>query len=129
MAVSTFYLGALNQTWTAQYETLRAVGKIRFGAASVDAAHPLQLTVRDLARVSPLSEYTRRWLRSPAVTIVPLQGAPPDFWGIRKSTGDAGAPVRDYLATIHLGGGADCRQSFRPWWQGRDSNMLVVICK
>src|ERR1700674_2828555 len=50
---------AKQQMWTLFRETHEAIEKIQPGTAKLDAAHPLQLTVEDLAKASPLSERTR----------------------------------------------------------------------
>jgi len=54
---------------TALFETIQAIHKIRFGAAKLDAAHPLQLTVEDLAKASTLSKSTRRLLGNSHITL------------------------------------------------------------
>jgi hypothetical protein len=130
-ALGTFVFRALNQSWTAEYETLRAIEKTQLSTAKMDAAHPLQLTMADLAKASPLSDLTRRWLGKSGVTIAPLK-VPPSldmkFWGAwgRART----VPFEDYLATIHFAVGTDCTNRF--WWVGypkRDKRLLVLICK
>lgn len=55
--------------WTALFETIQALQKIQSGAAKLDAAHPLQLTVEDLAKASPLSKSTRRLLGNSHITL------------------------------------------------------------
>jgi flagellar biosynthesis protein FliQ len=130
-ALGTFVFHALDQYWRAESETLRAIEKTPLSTAKMDAAHPLQLTTADLAKASPLSEHTRRWLGKSAVTIAPLK-VPPSLdmrfwggWGLARTI-----PFEDYLATIHFGGGNDCSQRF--WWVGypkRDKRLLVLICK
>jgi hypothetical protein len=47
---------------TALFETTQALQKFQSGVTKLDAAHPLQLTVEDLAKASPLSKSTRRVL-------------------------------------------------------------------
>ena len=53
---------AQDPRWTALFDTIEAIQKIQSGGAKLDAAHPLQLTVEDLARASTLSKSTRRLL-------------------------------------------------------------------
>ena len=62
MAFHTFVAHAKQQMWTMFRETHEAIEKIRPGTASLDARHPLQLTVEDLVTVAPRSERTQRWL-------------------------------------------------------------------
>jgi fumarate reductase subunit D len=129
-AVSTFVYHALNEVWRAEFETLRAIEKIHPDAAKLDAAHPLRLTVDDLARVSPLSEQTRRWLGNSPVTIAPHKmplGL--NWWGGNLKSSPP-AFLQDYLVTVHFAGSSVCDQHF--WYvpyPKRDVRMLVVICK
>lgn len=62
----TFYTfvsqAAQDPKWTALLETVGAIQNIQFKAAKLDAAHPLHLTVEDLAKASTLSKRTRRLL-------------------------------------------------------------------
>jgi hypothetical protein len=68
-AVYTFAAQARDQSMVAFFETLQAIQKIQLRAAKLDAAHPLQLTVEDLAKASPLSKSTRRWLGNSHITL------------------------------------------------------------
>ena len=77
-------------SWTARQqmgtffrETHEAIEKIQPGAAKLDAAHPLQLTVEDLAKASPLSERTRLWLANSSITVAPDKPHPGPYccWG------------------------------------------------
>ncbi|MGA2171117.1 MAG: hypothetical protein ABSG62_23285, partial [Terracidiphilus sp.] len=54
---------------TALFETTQALQKIQSVAAKLDAAHPLQLTVEDLAKASPLLKSTRRLLGNSHITL------------------------------------------------------------
>ena len=54
---------------TALFETVRAIEKAQSGAAKLDATHPLQLTVEDLAKAYPLSKSTRRLLGNSHITL------------------------------------------------------------
>ena len=69
MAFFSFVGRARNQKSIALFETIQAIEKIQSGAAKLDAAHPLQLTVEDLAKASPLSKSTRRFLGNSHITL------------------------------------------------------------
>jgi hypothetical protein len=60
---------ALDPRWIALPETIEALQKIQSRAAKLDAAHPLQLTVEDLAKASTLSKSTRRFLGDSHITL------------------------------------------------------------
>ncbi len=81
--------------WQPFSETHEAIEKLQPGITKLGAARPLQLTVEDLAKASPLSELTRRWLRNSNITIAPDQAH------------------SGYFATIHLANGLDCRLAVR----------------
>jgi hypothetical protein len=69
MALFSFVVRAQNQESTALFETIDAIQKIQSGGAKLDAAHPLQLTVEDLAKASTLSKSTRRLLGNSHITL------------------------------------------------------------
>ncbi len=102
--------------WTMFRETHQSNEKIQPRTANLDAAHPLQLTVEDLAKAYPLSDGTRRWLRNSRITVAPDKAHP----GVRyccpgNSRGITFPPDKAYswyLATIHLASGSDCTLSF-----------------
>jgi len=102
--------------WAMFHETHEAIEKIRPGAADLDAAHPLQLTVEDLAKASPLSERTRRWLAGSRITVAPDKPQPGRRYCCgTNSRGITLAPDQAqswYLATIHLQSGTSCTVSF-----------------
>src|SRR5208282_4283018 len=60
VAFNSLVLDAQDQMWTLFRETHQAIEKLQPGMAKLDAGHPLQPTVGDLAKASPLSEHTRR---------------------------------------------------------------------
>jgi hypothetical protein len=60
---------AQNPIGTAVLETMRAIQKVQSGVGKLDAAHPLQLTVEDLAKASPISKRTRRLLGNSHITL------------------------------------------------------------
>lgn len=84
---------AVNAGWVARWgpfrETMEAIDKLHSGGAAA------QLTGDDLAKVSPLSTSTRRWLRGSRISVTP----DPAHSG--------------YFATIHLASGLDCRLTVR----------------
>jgi hypothetical protein len=129
-ALDSLVFHASNLIWRAEFETLGAIEKIHPDTANLDASHPLQLRVEDLAKASPLSDITRRWLGNSRVTIAPHKiPSGLDWWGGRFRNPPA-APFQDYLVTIQFAGGSDCDQRF--WhvpYLKRDMRMLVVICK
>ena len=120
---------AKQQMWTLFRETHEAIEKIQPGTAKLDAAHPLQLTVEDLAKASPLSERTRRWLGNSSITVAPDKPHPGRYccWG--NSRGTTFVPDKAYswyLATIHLPSGSNCTVSFQA---GRGYGILGGVCE
>ena len=71
--------------WEPVAEILGALEKLQPGTTK------LELTGDDLAKGSPLSAPTRRWLRDSKITVAPAPA------------------LSGYVATIHLAGGLDCR--------------------
>jgi len=70
MAFYTFVgQAAQDPKWTALVDTVGAIQNLQFSAAKLDAAHPLHLTVDDLAKASTLSKRTRRLLGDSHITI------------------------------------------------------------
>ena len=69
LAFYAFVGQARNQKMTALFETIQAIQKFQSRAAKLDAAHPLQLTVEDLAKASPVSKSTRRFLGNSHITL------------------------------------------------------------
>jgi ABC-type transport system involved in multi-copper enzyme maturation permease subunit len=64
-------------------ETRTAIEKLHIDARKLDAAHPMQLTLDDLAKASPLSAATRQWLRTANFTVGPAgRGKAPSYWAI-----------------------------------------------
>jgi hypothetical protein len=103
--------------WTMFRETHEAIEKIQPGTANLDATHPLQLTVEDLAKASPLSERTRRWLRNSRVTFLPDMPHPGRSYccggNSRSITVAPDKAFSWYLADIHLASGSHCTVSFQ----------------
>jgi hypothetical protein len=70
LAFYTFVVrAAQDPKWTVLIETTEAIQKFQSRVGKLDAAHPLQLTVDDLAKVSPLSKSTRRLLGNSHITL------------------------------------------------------------
>jgi len=69
MAFFSFVVRARNQRSIALFETIDAIQKIQAGGVKLDAAHPLQLTVDDLAKAFTLSKSTRRLLGNSHITL------------------------------------------------------------
>ncbi len=121
----TFALGTFDsardraryEIWGMFRETHEAIEKIQPGTAKLDAEHPLQLTVEDLAKASPLSERTRRWLGNSSITVAPDKPHPGRRYCCGgNSRGITVVPDKAYswyLATIHRPGGSDCTVSFQ----------------
>jgi hypothetical protein len=120
---------AKQQMWTLFRETHEAIEKIQPGTAKLDAAHPLQLTVEDLAKASPLSERTRRWLGNSSITVAPYKPHPGRYCCRGNSRGITFVPDKAYswyLATIHLPSGSNCTVSFQA---GRGYGILGGVCE
>jgi hypothetical protein len=60
---------AQDSKWTALFQIVEAIQKVQSGVAKLDAAHPAQLTVEDLAKASTLSKSTRRFLGDSHITL------------------------------------------------------------
>jgi hypothetical protein len=78
--------GLVSSRWEPLSETRQALDKFH------PEATKLELTGDDLAKISPLTAPTRRWLRGSSIVVAP---------GHSHSSG--------YLATIHLASGLKCR--------------------
>ncbi len=93
----------------------RAKAKILPSTANADAAHPLQLTVDDLAKANPLPfplfESTPRYLRNSRITVTPDRAHPSGFYCEKPQRG---ATWCYYSATIHLADTTDLTMSWEP---------------
>jgi ABC-type transport system involved in multi-copper enzyme maturation permease subunit len=117
------------QMWTLFRETHEAIERIQPGTANLDATHPLQLTVEDLAKAFPFSERTRRWLRDSSITVAANKPRPGPYCCGGNSRGITFVPDKDYswyLATIHLPSGSACTVSFQA---GRGYGILGGVCE
>ncbi len=120
---------AKQQMWTLFHETHQAIEKIQPGTAKLDAAHPLELTVEDLAKASPLSERTRHWLGNSSITVAPYKPHPGRYCCGGNSRGITFVPNKAYswyLATIRLPSGSNCTVSFQA---GRGYGILGGVCE
>lgn len=131
-SVGAFYAlvdHAKQQMWTLFRETNEAIEAIQPGTPKLDEAHPLQLTVEDLAKASPLSERTRRWLANSRITVAPDKPNHGPYCCGGNSRGLTTGPNKAYswyLATIHLPSGSKCTVSFRAW---RGYGILGGVCQ
>ena len=130
LACYVFVDHAKLQMWTMFRETHEAIEKIQPGTANLDATHPLQLTVEDLAKASPLSERTRRWLRNSRITVAPDKPHPGRSYCCGgNSRGITFAPDKAYswyLANIRLASGSHCTVSFQA---GHGWGILGGVCE
>lgn len=130
MALYALMANAQQQMWTMFRETHEAIEKIQTDTAKLDARHPLQLRVEDLAKAATLSERTQRWLRNSSISVAPDQPHP----GGQYCCGGNSRSIRFapdkshswYLATIRLPSGSDCTVSFQ---SGRGNGILGGVCK
>jgi hypothetical protein len=127
-----FYTFVSRAAWdpkfTALFETIEAIRKIQSRAAKPDAAHPLNLTVEDLAKASPLSKSTRRLLGDSHITLS-LDASPHHGqFGCAENRQPYGFSARGhswYSAIIPLADGSHIAAAFDPATHGAIS---VGIC-
>ncbi len=129
MAFFSFVVRVRNQKSIALFETIDAIQKIQAGGAKLDAAHPLQLTVEDLAKASPLSKSTRRVLGNSYITVA--LGEPPHHghFGCPENPQPHGLSDLGYSwysATIPLADGSHFIVAFDPVTH---STISAGICK
>jgi branched-subunit amino acid transport protein len=129
MAFFPFVIRARNQESIALFETIRAIEKVQSGAAKLDATHPLQLTVEDLAQAYPLSKSTRRFLGDSHVTLVLDEPPHHGHFGCAENSQPSG--LQDlgyswYSATIPLADGSHFEVAFDPV---HHSFISAGICK
>jgi len=118
LAFFFFSVRAWNQNSIALFETSNAIEKIQSGALKLDAAHPLQLTVDDLVKASPLSKSTRRILGNSHITLA-LEAPPHHGRGGCAETPQPISSLYDQgyswcLATIPLADGSHFTVAFEP---------------
>ena len=118
MAFFSFVVRARNQESIAVFETIQAIQKIQSGAAKLDAAHPLQLTVEDLAKASSLSKSTRRFLGNSHITLTLEEAPHQGRYGCGENPQPNYSPHKlGYswcLATIPLADGSHFTVAFEP---------------
>ena len=129
-AFFNFYRHAYRMTYTFETETFHAIDNIRSEAANRSDTQILQLSEEDMAKAFPLSDPSRRWLRSSRITVVPMRP-------LRRNdccTGNLLYRPFNYddpqlwcLVTIRLDGAADCTSRLTiPYPK---SHKLVVLCR
>ncbi len=130
LAFYVFVDHAKLQMWAMFRETHEAIEKIQPGTANLDATHPLQLTVEDLVKASPLSERTRRWLRNSRITVAPDKPHPGRSYccggNSRSITFAPDKAYSWYLANIRLASGSHCTVSFQA---GHGFGILGGVCE
>jgi hypothetical protein len=102
LAFVSFVGRSWDQKSIALFESIQAIETIQSGAAKLDATHPLQLTVEDLAKASSLSKSTRRILGNSHITLA-LEVPPHHGQGYSWC-----------LATIPLADGSHFTVAFEP---------------
>ncbi len=129
LAFFTFVDQAKLQMWAMFRETHEAIEKVQPGTPNLDATHPLELTAEDLAKATPLSERTRRWLRDSRITVAPDAPHPGRYCCPGNSRSITFPPDKAYswyLATVHLANGSKCTLSFVA---GRGHGILGGVCQ
>ena len=128
-SLNNFVFRAQQPKSTVLFETMRAIQKLQLGALKLDAAHPLQLTVEDLAKASPLSKSTRRLLGDSPITLrldePPHQG----HFGCAENLeprGPAAMRYSWYSAMVPLADGSRFFVNFEP---GAHSFTSAGFCK
>ena len=108
---------AQDPKWTAAFETIDAIHKIQSGAGKLDAAHPMQLTVEDLAEASPLSKSTRRLLGNSHIMLALDEPPHHSQFGCgenRQPVGLSALGYSWYSAVIPLADGSSFIMAFDP---------------
>ncbi len=129
VASDSLVIHAKQQMWTLFRETHEALERVQPGTPNLDAAHPLQLTAEDLAKASPLSERTQRWLGNSRITVAPDHPHSRPYCcggNSRVITFAPGQAYSWYLATLHLPDGSSCTVSFQG---GRGHGILGGVCR
>jgi hypothetical protein len=94
-------------------EIEEAIVKIQPGPLNLDEAHPLELTMEDLAKAAPLSERTRHWLRNSHIRVGPNPGYFPCCNPLAHLVPFISQDnYRGFIATIHRAGGSECTVVF-----------------
>ena len=117
MAFFSFVGRAWNQESIAVFETIQAIEKTQSGAAKLDATHPMQLTVEDLGKASPLSKSTRRLLGNSHITLALEEPPHHSHFGCAENSQPYGLHDQAYSwysATIPLADGSHFTVAFDP---------------
>jgi len=117
LAFENFLSRPRNQKMSAFFEIIEAIEKFQSGVPNLDAAHPLQLTVEDLAKAYPLSKSTRRLLDDSHITLI--RDDPPHHhqFGCAENSQPEGLSARRdswYSAVIPLADGSSFFVAFDP---------------
>jgi hypothetical protein len=88
------------QIEAASHGAHRAIAKMQLDVAKLDAAHPLQFTPEDLARVSPPSDFARAWLPKSIIDVTPRTTN--SLW-LATHPG-----YSEYVTTVHFQSGWSC---------------------
>jgi hypothetical protein len=103
-----------DQTARVLREVSQTIHTMGIDADRLDAAHPLQLTLQDLARNSPVSDRLRSWVDDRPITIIPRTIT---LWGTKN--GRSYSETYRYFATVHFRNGWSCwtvDSSFGPFF-------------
>jgi len=129
LAFFSFVNRARHPKFDALFETIGAIQKIQAGGAKLDARHPLQLTVEDLAKASRLSKSTRRFLGNSHITLALDEPPHHGHVGCAENSqpyGLQGLGYSWYSATIPLADGSHFAVAFDPVTH---STISIGICK
>jgi hypothetical protein len=131
---SDVFMGLLSESWHQQSTILRETGAAIAAAQAADP-RPRRLSPDDMAKTSPLSEVTQRWLRNASITVA----SAPDRIGngpgryfpgrmmfmVPASRLNNGAP---YSAVVRTASGSECSLMFQIQKQG-SLGYLTAICQ
>jgi hypothetical protein len=108
---------AWNPKGGALFETVLAIQKIQSAAPQLNASHPLQLTVEDLAKAFPLSKSTRRLLGNSHITLRLDEPPHHGHFGCAENPEPRGLPALRYSwysAVVPLADGSHFFIAFDP---------------
>jgi hypothetical protein len=114
---------------TALFETAVALQKFQSSVAKPDAAQPLQLTVEDLAKASPLSKRTRRFLGNSHITLSFEEPPHQHHFGCPENSQPHGLPDQGYSWYSAIGSLADDSHFFVAFDPVTHSIISAGFCK
>ena len=91
-------------------EVATSIDRMQIDPAELDAANPLELTLEDLARVSPPSEIARRWLEGARITVTPMAFTLRTYRNGRQRDEEF-----SHFATVHLRNDWSCAVYESSW--------------